>query len=267
MATDTTPAMRAATARWMRRRRRLIAYGQWQPFVDAEPVRQHVQAIRETGMAITTLSEKTGVTIATLDHLVYGRDPYPPARKIRTESATALLAYWPTLDDYPDLGVVDSTGTARRVQALAAIGWTAAAIHRQLGFGNVASIERVHTHPGVKARLARAIRDLYAWASIGQAEDHGVTAWVARRQRNRAAQLGFLAPAWWDDDTIDDPAAGPCLPEDVPRYVALAENCAELERLGHSRQQIAERLGVTRDGLQRALSLYRQKTAADATAA
>lgn len=264
MATDTTAAMRAAAARWMRRRRRLIAYGQWQPFVEAEPARQHVQAIRATGMSVMTISEKTGVTIATIDHLLYGKDQYPPARKIRPESATALLAYWPTLDDYPDLGVVDSTGTARRLQALAAIGWTAAAIHRHIGFGNVASIERAPHHPGVKARLARAIRDFYAWASIGQAEDHGVTDWIARRQRSRAAQLGYLAPAWWDDDTIDDPNVGPCLPEDVPRYVAHAENCLELERLGHTRQQIADRLGVTRDGLQRALSLYRQKTAATA---
>lgn len=44
-----------------------------------------------------------------------------------------------------------------------------------------------------------------------------------------------------------------------PRYIALAEDCDELERQGHTREQIAARLGVTRDGLQRALSLYRQK--------
>ena len=259
MPTATTAAERAAKARWMRRRRRLIGYGQWQPYADAAPVRQHVLALRELGVAVKTLSEKTGVSVGSLDHLLHGDSQYPPARQIRTESAQAILAYWPVLDDYPDGASVDALGSARRMQALAAIGWSYKAIHQHIGFVHQQTLERVGDHPKVTARLARAIRDFYTWASIGTAEDHGVTPWIARRGRNRATNLGYLAPAWWDDDEFDNPDYEPMITR-TPRYIALAEDCAELERLGHSRQQIAERLGVTRDGLQRALSLYRQKT-------
>ena len=34
-----------------RNRVRQIAYGRWQPYVDAEPARQHVQALQANGIA------------------------------------------------------------------------------------------------------------------------------------------------------------------------------------------------------------------------
>ncbi|MEU6397830.1 hypothetical protein ABZ867_12720 [Streptomyces cinnamoneus] len=250
MSTATTPAERAAKARWMRRRRRLISYGQWQPFADAEPVRQHVLTLRALGVAIKTLSEKTGVTIGSLDHLLYGDVHFPPARQIRTESAEAILSYWPVLNDYPDGALVDSIGSARRMHALAAIGWSVRAIHQHLEFVNVATLERVGSNPKITARLARAIRDFYTWASRGQAEDHGVTPWVAQRGRNRAARLGYLPPAWWDDDAIDDPAAQPEQPEEMGFRELAAyrrEEILHLASFGIPEHDIAARLGMSTD--------------------
>lgn len=206
---STDQAVRDATARWARRRRRLIGYNQWQPFVDAEPTRQHVQAIRDAGMSVKNLSEVTGVTISTLDYLIYGSGDYPPAAQIRTESARTLLAYWPKLDDYVDGAVIDATGTRRRLQALGSAGWPATAIHRRVGFGNVKTIENARYNKQVTARLARAVRTLYESVSSRNAEHYGITPWVAARCRGHAASLNWQRPQVWDDDTIDDPTARP----------------------------------------------------------
>ncbi|MBD0743514.1 hypothetical protein [Streptomyces sp. CBMA152] len=205
----TEQTVREAKTRWARRRRRLIGYGQWQPFTDAEPVRQHVRAIQATGMSLANLSTAANVSGGTLDHLLYGGQGRPPAALIRIESAGKLLNYWPKLDDYVDGAVISAAGTARRLQALAVIGWPVQSIHRQLGFGNVKTIEHARIREHVTARLARAVRDLYRWASIGTAEDHGITPWIAVRCRNQAASHGWYGPAAWDDDSIDNPEALP----------------------------------------------------------
>ncbi|KOV65738.1 hypothetical protein ADL01_26725, partial [Streptomyces sp. NRRL WC-3618] len=59
----------------------------------AGPARAHVAAIQATGMGIATISKHTGVSIASLDHLMYGSGPYPPAVSVRPETTAALLAY------------------------------------------------------------------------------------------------------------------------------------------------------------------------------
>lgn len=205
----TNPAVREATARQARRRRRLIAYGQWQPFVDAQPVRDHVEAIRRTGMSLAGIVKHTGVNSGSIDHLLYGKAPYPPAAKIRTENAQAILAYWPTLDDYEDGAIIDGTGTRRRVQALAAIGWPSVAVHQHVGHITSKAVERLRTNERVTARTARAIRDFYAKVSERPAEDHGVVPWVAARTRTYAAKFAYVPPVAWDDDLIDDPSARP----------------------------------------------------------
>ncbi|MER7623889.1 hypothetical protein [Streptomyces sp. NPDC126503] len=202
-------ALRAAQARRARLRRRLIAYGQWQPFVDAQPARAHVEAIRATGMSIASIVKHTGVNIGTIDHLIYGKKPYPPAAKIRPENAEAILAYWPVLDDYDDGAVIDGTGTRRRVQALALIGWPRRSIHQHVNHISVQAVEKLRTKERVTARTARAVRDLYNRVSEQPAEAHGVTPWVAARTRRNAAKLSYAPPSAWDPDTIDDPNAIP----------------------------------------------------------
>lgn len=306
----TDQAVRDARNRWQRRRRRLIGYGQWQPFTDAQPVRQHVLAIKASGMGLVGIVKHTGVSLGSLEHLVYGKDDYPPAVTIRTESARALLAYWPTLDDYDDHNIIDGTGTRRRVQALAVAGWSSKAMHQHASIANVQTFERLRARTKVTARLARAVRDLYDEVSAKTAEDFGVTPWLAARTRTYAAKHQWAGPEAWDDDTIDDPEAHPdwtgccgtdhgwwlhninSLPvcarcqdahktwlaerRDLPaverfrqlayakgaasnRGATLAADARELMRItGHDLEQIAERLGVTRNHLQQELLRHPQ---------
>lgn len=204
-----TDAQRAAKSHNQRRRRRLMAYGQWQPMVDAEPARQYVLRLQSSGLSIATQAEKTGVPLPTLCGLLYGKRPYPPSKRIRTETAAAILSFTPSLDDYPDGARIDATGSVRRIRALAHLGWTTPAIAVRQPFGTARTIEQVGRSPKLTAQLARCVRDTYTKLSSVTAEDMGVTPWIAQRRRNYATAQGWAPPSAWDDDTIDDPDAIP----------------------------------------------------------
>lgn len=241
----TEQAIREAKNRWARRRRRLIGYGQWQPFTDAAPVREHVLAIKATGMGLAGIAKHTGVNRGSLDHLLYGSDDFPPAEKIRTENAHALLDYWPHLDDYADRNIIDGTGTRRRMQALAAAGWSSHDVHRHVGSGHKQTFERLCTRDKVTARLARAVRDFYDEYSAKKPEEYGVEPWIAERTRAYATKQDWAPAIAWDDDTIDDPAAEPSYGQTLNFHQRAQLRREEIEHLawcGHEPEQILDRL-------------------------
>lgn len=95
-------------------------------------------------------------------------------------------------------GVIDGTGTRRRLQALVAIGWAAPEMARRLGVGQ-AVITRLYQQQRVNGKTAAAVRQLYdsLWSTPGPS-------W---RSRYRAQASGWPPPQAWDDDEIDDPTA------------------------------------------------------------
>ncbi|MFI6530471.1 hypothetical protein [Streptomyces uncialis] len=203
-----TEAELAALSRWAKRRRRLIGYGQWQPFTDATPVRAHVEAIRATGMSVATIVGRTGVGLGTLEHLLYGSGGWPPARQIRTEAADALLRFWPVLDDYPDGARIDATGSRRRLQALAVDGWNAEWVADRIGIASTPVYAiRSGRRTVTRARVARSIRNLGPAVSGLRPEDNGIHPAIALRTRRYAEAADWQPWIAWDDDTIDDPAA------------------------------------------------------------
>lgn len=209
MTQNNTPALRSASARWQVRRRQLMAYGQWEPFVDAEPVRAHLKKIMDAGMPIWAVCKHLGLPHeSSLQHVLYGRGDYGPGQMIRRETAELVLPYWPSLQDFPDTARIDPTGTRRRVQALAVLGWSRAQMARKIGMAEDAFKRACHKER-VTARLARQVAALYdAWWNQ-MPEDHGVSRNAAARVRADAARSGFHGPLAWDDDTIDDPMAVP----------------------------------------------------------
>src|SRR5580704_10641412 len=116
---------RQAASTAARHRYRMIAYGQWEPFTDATPVREHVRSLQAQGLGWQRIAELAGVAAPTVSSLLYGRAGRPPTGKVRTATAEALLASRPALDDLPATAPVDAAGTRRRMQALAAAGWSA----------------------------------------------------------------------------------------------------------------------------------------------
>ncbi|MEW1565773.1 hypothetical protein AB0454_22640 [Streptomyces sp. NPDC093509] len=231
----TTPTAAERTARryLQNKRRRLQAIGEWQsPYVDAEPVRQHVWAIRAAGMSEKALERRFNLPEGAFKNLIRGANGKPPGSKVLRTTADTVLAYWPTLQDFPDTASIDPTGTRRRAHALQALGWPNLWMAEDLGMrpSNFRTCLRTET---VSARFARKIAALYDRLWNQNPEDHGVPAHAAARTRRHAEANGYLGPMAWDDDTIDDPKAMPQTDALEP-VVTEGENVADRWLMGES---------------------------------
>lgn len=151
---------------------------------------------------------------------------------------------------------VDATGTRRRLQALAAVGWSPARVSAELGFSRtwaqkLTTVGRVHR---VNAAL---VADVYErlWNAAPPQGTAGERLSMLRAL-SAARKAGWPPPLAWDDNSIDDPAAGPAVVVRRPRRRAPGEVAAEVEHLrgfGLTDEVIAARLGVKLASLHTAL--------------
>lgn len=240
------PECRARNAEYSRRRYRQIGYGTWQPLVDAEPVRQHIAALRDAGHSLPAIQKKARISAATLARLLYD-GVNPRANRIRTDVAARILTLPVTPAPVTPNTTIDATGTRRRIQALVAMGWTYTALAPHLGFHprrltDLARAERVLA--STAARIADRYRVVQTWNPAG----HGVPAASQTMARNIAAREGWHGPLAWDD--IDDPD---CQPETEhrpsraqasrPKVYADPARVARLTAAGKSAAQIAQEIG------------------------
>jgi len=247
-------------------RHRMIAYGTWQPYVDAGPARQHVRLLASQGIGWKRAADLAGVSTGAVSKLLYGGPgDRPPSRRIRPETAAAILAVQPSRAALGGKTHVDATGTRRRLQALVAIGWSQAKLARRLGM-LPSNFSDVMGRENVTAATARAVSALYdeLWATPpaepGQREKIS-----ASRARNSARAAGWAPPLAWDEEAIDDPEAGPAegwqRTRDVPRGAVLVAEAAELSEMGVALHFAAERLGVPARTLERAVYRARERAA------
>jgi hypothetical protein len=114
-------------------RERQILYARWQPYVDAEPAREHVRALADAGIGWKRVAELAGVSTGSVSKLLYGGPAdRPPSRRIRPQTAAAILAVRPSAQAVAPGALVDSAGTHRRVQALVTGGWSQARLAGRL---------------------------------------------------------------------------------------------------------------------------------------
>jgi len=238
----------------------LQAYGRWQPYTDAGPVRDHLLALSSVGIGWKRAAELSGVSTGAVSKLLFGGPGNrAPAKRVRPETAAAILAVPAAPSSLSAGSLVSAAGTRRRLQALVAIGWPQSQLAARLGVqpGNLGSmLAREH----VRAGTARAVEILYdqLWSHPPSETDHRSRI-SASRARSYAQARGWPPPMAWDDDLIDDPAATPepgwqRSARSSRRAAELAEDAEELRRQGYSRQLIAERLGVTHAALEKAIS-------------
>lgn len=149
--------------------------------------------------------------------------------------------------------LIDATGTRRRLEGLAAIGWTFEgvdrAINRARGFTS-------RVHRGIVLRDAKIHRDT---AALFAAEFERLcmtvpTGRMATRQRNLSVKKGWLPPLTWND--LDDPNELPDTAGERRQYAAeeMAAEWDFLRRCGLSMEQAAERLGVHKTAIEKALA-------------
>ena len=98
----------------------------------------------------------------------------------------------------------DPTGTVRRLQALAAEGWTLADLADLLGVTR-SGVHMLRSDPPARMLTATAERVRAVYEQLGPPD---LT--PARRvARARALRRGWAPPLAWDDDDLDNPAATP----------------------------------------------------------
>lgn len=81
----------AAVRDYHRRRRRMISEGTWPWREWAEPVKRHIQELRESGISWASIQGLSGVPQSTIKSIIYG-DNGVPRKQIRADVARRLLA-------------------------------------------------------------------------------------------------------------------------------------------------------------------------------
>jgi hypothetical protein len=156
-------------------------------------------------------------------------------------------------------GRTSPVGTARRLQALAAIGWDAATIAARLGRSrDVIRQWRRARGTWIAGTDAAAVTRLY-----NQLEG---TPGPNVRMRAFAASYGWAPPLLWDELDIDDPAVAPHDDSELPKHRGRIDNddIAHLRSFGMPLDVIAARIGVEPSSIERHLERVRQQQRAAA---
>ncbi len=201
----------AANTEAQRRRSTAIAYGTWSGLVDAGAARGHVHSLREQGLSLKRIAQLSGVGQGTLNALVYGEPSRgrPPLSQLRPDTERRLLAVHFQACDVPAGRRVDATGTRRRLQVLATLGWSVTSLATRSDLA-LRTLRRSLTETTVTAETARSIARLYdelRAEPVVQRTPREQAA--AARTKARAHRVGWRGPLAWDDidNDPDEPAA------------------------------------------------------------
>lgn len=184
--------------------------------VDAASVTAHVRDLHDRGMPITLIAERAGVSVPTVANYRNGyrmeAGTKVPVTQVSLDTGRAVLGVrFEQPQDVRKSALIPALGAKRRIQALAAVGYTFTCQGDVLfgasrGFRYVQSVLRSeHVFALTHQNIDEAYRD---WSTVDPA-DAGVGAWEQSRIRRLAAARGYAPPDCWDADTIDDPEAIP----------------------------------------------------------
>jgi hypothetical protein len=250
-----------AEREWARTRSRLIAYGRWQPLIDATPTRNHIRALMGAGVGLATIRKLAGIGGGTLTKIVYGvrGEGKPPTRRVRPATAAAILAIQPTLDNLAAGARIDATGTRRRIQALVAAGWPQYAMAAATGIDHQWFSLILNTQRAVEVGRARHVRDVYERLRHLPPESYGASSYWVGRARDQARANSWPDPTWWEDyGHLDDPDFNPRTAETRDKGRAwLTVEVKHLAACGVSAHEIAARLDRTEAYVRQILAGHR----------
>jgi len=209
-------------------------------YVPADRARAHVLALLET-LTVGQIERRSGVDRTSIRVLIGDFPGRPQSKRITRATEAGLLGVRATTVGPETSGLVDPTGTRRRLRALVALGWTARELTRRLGFSTRTTWVLLHEEAApVNASTRAAVVALYdELAMKTPAPSRGTT-----RARNVAATHGWVPPLAWDDDEIDDPAATPDTGGREKLRGTRTENARWLVEQGETVETIADRWGV-----------------------
>jgi len=205
--------------------------------VDAEPVRRHIMALQARGFSLSGIGTAAGVSAELVKYAAR------TAKRTHRKTAAKILAV------REPAGLVDGTGTRRRLQALAALGWTFSDLAARLGYTR-AVVHHWTQHETVTVATAAAARRLYDELWNQQAPPGMATT----RNRNLAARKGWPPPMAWDDDLIDNPTATPQEWRRPAHARWSPDDLVEAAELGASLASLTQRFNIGAAGVEKALA-------------
>lgn len=240
---------RIAYADWQRERRHSIANGTWEPYVDAEEARQHIEHLHNAGYSYNLIARLAKLRVDEIQRIRTDVGKRPRTTRIRPDTARAILAVQIHYSRLPHKSLVPARGAQRRIQALRAIGWPSYILGARCGLGSETPF-KIFDHSTVQVSTHLRIAALYEELHDQNPTEHGITPWIARRGMRYASNNRWAVPgAWADIDTDDHPdplvrAPHYAKPELGHRSRNVIEDTAELAALGLTRTAIAERIGI-----------------------
>lgn len=225
-------------------------------YVDADRARRHVLALLDQ-LTVGQVERRSGVHRTSIRVLIGDFPDRPPSKRITGQTERALLAVTPELVGPEVQGLVDRTGTRRRMQALVALGHPIAHLTRRLNMSNRTGWMLIDDRNTAQVTVATRDKVCEAYAQLSMTVTQGRH---ATRARNIAADRGWVPPLAWDDESLDDPAArpaaggsrwrrrGPCTVEDVVELVeagvcTIDELCRRLHRTPMALEAVLRRSG------------------------
>ncbi len=149
----------------------------------------------------------------------------------------------------------DSIGTARRLQALMAIGYSQGQLSREVGIHQSYISKLMRNSRGrVNADTHNRVVAVYDRLSM--------TPGPCQQARNKAHRRGWAPPLAWDEDTIDQPDAQPARAH-RQRWVPWDERYYELRELGYSDLEILGKLKIEPESMLRQMARYSIKPSAE----
>lgn len=211
------------------------------PKQSAAPTAARLRVFHAAGWTWTALAARAGCTSNHLARIAAGQ-----VTAVTTATAKAVAAI--PMCDPPTILV------ARRLQALAAIGWTAPRMAALFGVSK-STIESWRTR-GVQPQPAMIERIKDRWDTASVQPQTGREADIAR---TIARKNGWAPPAAWDD--IDNPYEHPEGVRTADLSVCRGEDIVWLLDHGETIKSTAQRLGITEAAVERARLRHQKKAA------
>lgn len=248
---------RLGYAAWLRERKAAIKNGTWQPWTDAAPARAHIERLHADGMPYVLISRLSGIPNGEISRIRGTVGKRARTERIRPATARALLGVQLHFSHLPDTAHVPAKGTRRRVQALRALGWPPYVLVALTGLGP-RSMYTILVEENVLVATHRTVSALYEDLRDQDPVTYGVDPAIARRGRRYAARQGWAVPAAWTDIDSDEAPDRKVrrLDFDKPakgdRSLVVIEQTAELAANGVPRDEIARRIGISWNAIEKA---------------
>lgn len=189
--------------------KRLRAYGRFDTgLVDAAPVREHMMILAEFGMGYKRIAKLAGIGVTPTRNLIWGRQEPGPRygemqKRVKRETAEALLSVRPEIENLAPGANTPARGVHRRVQALAARGWSVSRVGAECGVTPANFHTMMHrdsvlksTHDLVAAVYNRLWNVVPPHSEWREKTSYARTLKYAKVRR-------WLPPLAWDDIDID----------------------------------------------------------------